>query len=213
MEPTIYLNGKFIPLKKATVSISDYGYLYGDGVFETLRAYGGFVFKLEEHLKRLYDSTSAILIFIPLKIEEMEFQIYQTLRKNKLKEAIIRITISRGTSKDRFNPAQCKTPTVSIIAHKLKESPIKWQTKGVAVATLSLNEGISETNHPRIKSCNFQKNVLAKILMSHQNLFEGIFLNRQGYIIEGITSNIFIVINGKLITPPPPNRLFGGNYS
>ena len=213
MEPMIYLNGKFIPLKKATVSISDYGYLYGDGVFETFRAYEGLVFKLEEHLERLYNSAFIISIFIPLKKKELEHQIYQLLNKNKFKEAIIRITVSRGTSKTRFNPIQCKNPTLSIITHKFRESSKKWTKKGVAIAILSFNDGTSKVHHPRIKSCNFQENVLAKIIISKQKLFEGIFCNRKGHLVEGITSNIFIVKNGTLITPPAPNWVFGRNYS
>lgn len=195
----VYINGKFFPKRKATVSIFDHGYLYGDGIFETMRSYDGVVFKCDEHLKRLQESAKSISLEIKKTPSFLKSAICKTLEKNKLKNAYIRLSISRGEGDIGLSPKLCKKPTIAIIAKKFKGYPSYLYQNGVSIVTTPIKKAKLFVP-PQVKSQNFLGGILAKIL-SHGN-FEAILLNEEGYITEGTVSNIFIVKKKKLLTPP-----------
>lgn len=198
----VYIDGKFYQKEEAKISVFDHGFLYGDGVFEGIRAYNGRVFCLDEHLKRLYESAKYIMLEIPLSIKEMEKAIIETLRINKLKDAYIRVVVSRGEGDLGLDPRKCPKPTVVIITDKITLYPEEFYEKGLEVITVSTRRNIPDALNPRVKSLNYLNNILAKIEVNNAGLLEGIMLNREGYVAEATGDNIFIVRNGILITPP-----------
>lgn len=203
MSLLIYLDGTYVPKEKAVISVYDHGYLYGDGVFEGIRAYGGRIFKLTEHLERLYEGARHIMLDIPITLEEMAAATLETIRCNKLKDAYIRIVVSRGTGDLGLDPRKCPRATVVIIADKIFLFPQQYYEQGLAVITASTRQRNSDTMEPRIKSLNYLNNILVKLEATHAGVMEAIMLNSQGYVVEGSGSNIFIVNKkGELITPP-----------
>ncbi len=199
----IYLDGAFIPREEARVSVFDHGYLYGDGVFEGIRAYDGRVFKLEEHLERLYDGAHHIMLQVPLNRRELAAATLETLRRNGLQDAYIRIVVSRGVGDLGLDPRKCPRATVVIIADKISLFPQEYYEKGLAVVTAATRQRCSDTIEPRIKSLNYLNNILVKIEAVQAGVMEAIMLNTQGYVVEGSGSNVFIVNKkGELITPP-----------
>ncbi|OGR56266.1 MAG: branched-chain-amino-acid transaminase [Elusimicrobia bacterium RIFCSPLOWO2_02_FULL_39_32] len=198
----IYLNGKFYAKDQAKISVFDHGLLYGDGVFEGIRAYNGKVFKLKEHLKRLYHSARAITLNIPLKIDELEKTILETLKINGLKDAYIRLVITRGEGDLGLDPRKCPKSSVLIIADKITLYPEKLYKKGLDLVTVATKRNISEALNPCIKSLNYLNNIMAKIEANRANAPEAIMLNKDGYVAECTGDNIFIVMNQSLITPP-----------
>lgn len=198
----IYLNGDYVSEEEARVSVFDHGFLYGDGVFEGIRAYGGRVFKLEEHLQRLYDSAKAIALKIPLSKEEMKDKVVETLRKNKLKDAYIRLVVSRGKGDLGLDPLKCPYPGLIIIADRISIYPQELYEKGMEVMIVSTRRNISSALDPSIKSLNYLNNILAKIEANYKGMPEAIMLNKDGYVAECTGDNIFMVKNGVLITPP-----------
>jgi len=198
----IYLNGKYVPEEEARISVFDHGFLYGDGVFEGIRAYRGRVFKLEEHLQRLYASAKAIALKIPLSKEEMKEKILETLRKNRLKDAYIRLVVSRGKGDLGLDPLKCPHPEVIIIAHRISIYPEELYQKGMEVVIVSTRRNIPSALDPSIKSLNYLNNILAKIEANSKGVPEAIMLNNDGYVAECTGDNIFIVKDGTLITPP-----------
>ena len=197
-----YLNGKFYAKDQAKISVFDHGLLYGDGVFEGIRAYNGKVFKLKEHLKRLYHSARAITLNIPLKIDELEKTILETLKINGLKDAYIRLVITRGEGDLGLDPRKCPKSSVLIIADKITLYPEKLYKKGLDLVTVATKRNISEALNPCIKSLNYLNNIMAKIEANRANAPEAIMLNKDGYVAECTGDNIFIVMNQSLITPP-----------
>ncbi|MEA1964028.1 MAG: branched-chain-amino-acid transaminase [Candidatus Aerophobetes bacterium] len=198
----IYLDGKYVSKEEAKVSVFEHGFLYGDGVFEGIRAYGGKVFKLEEHLKRLYNSAKAISLEIPLSREDLKEKVLGTLRKNELKDAYIRLVVSRGEGDLGLDPRKCPHPQVIIITHKIALYSEELYEKGLEVIVSSTRKNIPAALDPRIKSLNYLNNILAKIEANIQGASEAIMLNKDGYIAECTGDNIFIVKEGTLITPP-----------
>ncbi len=198
----IYLNGEYVSEEEAKISVFDHGFLYGDGVFEGIRAYGGKVFKLEEHLKRLYDSARAIALKIPLSKEEMKGKVLETLRRNKLKDAYIRLVVSRGKGDLGLDPLKCPHPEVIIIAHKISIYPEELYEKGLEVVVVSTRRNIPSALDPCVKSLNYLNNILAKIEANYKGVPEAIMLNKDGYVAECTGDNVFIVKNKVLITPP-----------
>lgn len=198
----IYINGKFYPESRAKVSVFDHGYLYGDGVFETLRADGGRVFKLDEHLNRLFNSAQTIKLKIPLTKEEIKEAVKETLKKNRLKSAYIRVSLSRGRGELGLSPKGCSSPNLVIIAKKPKGYPPELYQRGVEVITASTRRSSPPMLFPGIKCTNFLWGILAKIEAEQRGAFEAILLNSQGEVTEGTVSNIFIVKESILITPP-----------
>lgn len=181
----------------------DHGYLYGDGVFEGIRAYNGRVFKLQEHLERLYESARHILLDIPLSLKEMEEATLETLRLNQLRDAYIRIVVSRGPGDLGIDPKKCAQATVVIIADKISLFPQEYYDKGLEIITAVTRQRVSDTMEPRIKSLNYLNNILVKIEAAQSGVMEAIMLNADGYVVEGSGSNVFIITKkGDLLTPP-----------
>lgn len=207
MENRVYLDGKWVAKNQAKVSIFDHGLLYGDGVFEGIRAYSGVVFKLTEHLDRLWESAHTIMLNIPMTKKEMEKAIVQTLKKNRLRDAYIRVVVTRGVGDLGLDPALCKRPTIFIITDKIVLYPESLYKNGLSIVTVPTVRNLPEAVNPSIKSLNYLNNILAKIEAKNAGVMEAIMLNHQGYVAECTGDNIFMVKGaaGKkpcLITPP-----------
>ncbi len=197
----VYLNGRFVPKEKALVSAFDHGFLYGDGIYETMRAYRGTIFELRQHLIRLKHSASAISLKLPMPIDKIADALNQTVRKNKLKEAYIRLHISRGPGEIGLDPALCSAPTMVIVAKPFHDYPAENYTRGVKVAFVKTRRNHPLAISPAIKSTNFLNNIQAKIEAIKTGAYEGIMLNWEGYVAEGTISNIGMVKKGVLYTP------------
>lgn len=209
MELLVYLDGKFVPESEAKISVFDHGFLYGDGVFEGIRAYDGKVFRLREHIDRLYDSAKAINLEIPLSKEEFEKIILETLRRNKLRDAYIRPIVSRGVGDLGLDPRKCKKPTIIVITKPWGKLYGDLYSKGLKAVTVAVRRNSFDALPPNIKSLNYLNNVLAKIEANVKGGDEAIFLDRNGYVAEGSGDNIFVVKRGKITTPPTINNLRG----
>jgi len=199
----IYLNGEYVQKEEAKVSVFDHGLLYGDGVFEGIRSYNGRVFRLDEHLQRLYDSAKVIRLTIPLSPEEMKEKILETLRRNELRDAYIRVVVTRGPGDLGLDPDKCcKEGFVFIITDKIVLYDDEYYKNGLSVITVPTRRNVPEALNPRIKSLNYLNNIMAKIEAKNSNVIEAIMLNSDGYVVECTGDNIFIVKNGALYTPP-----------
>ncbi|MDI3328724.1 MAG: branched-chain-amino-acid transaminase [Alicyclobacillaceae bacterium] len=198
----IYLNGQFVPPEQAVVSVFDHGFLYGDGIFEGIRAYGGNIFRLRQHIVRLYESAKSILLQIPMTMEEMEEAVAETVRRNGLKDAYIRLVVSRGPGDLGLDPRNCSGPNVIIIADQIKLYPQEFYDRGMRVVTVPTRRNNPDALNPKIKSLNYLNNVLTKIEAARAGALEALMLNQEGYVCEGSGDNVFIVKNGRVITPP-----------
>ncbi len=198
----IYCNGVFVPEEEAKVSVFDHGFLYGDGIFEGIRAYHGRVFKLDEHLKRLYESAKSIKLTIGVTKDQMQEIILETLRRNGLKDAYIRLVVSRGKGDLGLDPNKCPQAAIYCIADQIKLFEQSTYERGMAVKTVAIRRNNPDSLSPRIKSLNYLNNILAKIEANQSGALEGILLNQEGYVTEGTGDNIFIYRNGVLMTPP-----------
>lgn len=205
----IYLDGEFVPAERAAVSVFDHGFLYGDGVFEGIRAYGGRVFRLEDHVQRLFDSAQAIMLSIPLSQEEMALAIRETLRKNNLRDAYVRPIVSRGYGDLGLDPLKCKKPTVIIIAVEWGAMYGNLYEVGLTAISVSVRRNAPDALPPNIKSLNYLNNILAKIEANVKGGNEAIILDSQGRISEGSGDNIFVIKNNKVYTPHTLNNLKG----
>ena len=197
----IYLNNKLVRKSKAVVSVFDHGFLYGDGVYETLRAYKGVVFKIDEHMERLFRSASMIGLKIPETHDEIKMAIYKTIRTNRHNEAYIRISISRGSGPIGLDPKLCPKPTIVIVSNAFREYPRQYYQKGVKVAIVDVRRNFKDALNPKIKSLNFLNNILAKIEAKNRGAYEAIMLNYRGYVAEGAITNILFIKNNVLCTP------------
>ena len=202
MSRNIYLNGEIVPEDQAKVSVFDHGYLYGDGIFEGIRAYNGRVFMLDEHIKRLYESAKTIMLDIPLNKKEMEAAILKTIRANELEDAYIRVVISRGEGDLGLDPRKCPDPTVVIIASGIQLYPEELYETGLKLVTVPTRRNGPEMVNPRIKSLNYLNNIMARIEANMQDAPEAIILNSDGYVAECTGDNIFIIDGDTLYTPP-----------
>ncbi|HDL10018.1 MAG TPA: branched-chain-amino-acid transaminase [Candidatus Omnitrophica bacterium] len=198
----VYLNGELVDKEQAKISVFDHGYLYGDGVFEGIRAYDGVIFKLKEHLDRLYRSAHMIMLEIPLTKEEMQEAIIMTMKANNLKDAYIRVVVSRGEGDLGLDPRKCTNPNVVIITDKIVLYPEELYEKGMEIITVPTRRNIPEAINPQIKSLNYLNNILAKIEAINSGYQEAIMLNHDGLVVECTGDNIFIIKEGILITPP-----------
>lgn len=198
----VYLNGELVPKEEAKISVFDHGFLYGDGVFEGIRIYNGRVFKLREHIERLFNSARAIALQPPLSEEELLQATLETVRANNLMEGYIRIVISRGEGDLGLDPQKCPKPNVVIIADKIAIYPPEVYEKGMKIITVSTRRNSPQALNPNIKSLNYLNNILAKIEANRANVPEAIMLSIDGYVAEATGDNIFIVKNKTLITPP-----------
>jgi branched-chain amino acid aminotransferase len=205
----IYLDGKYLPDDQARVSVFDHGFLYGDGVFEGIRAYHGRIFRLKEHLDRLYDSAKTIDIHPPITKDEMADAICETLRKNNLTDAYIRPIITRGVGDLGLDPRKCPKASVVIIAVSWGAMYGDLYEKGLKAVTVSVRRNPAECLPPNVKSLNYLNNILAKIEANYKGGDEAIFFDTNGYISEGSGDNLYLVKNGEIITPPTLNNLRG----
>lgn len=205
----IYINGEYFPQSEAKVSVYDHGFLYGDGVFEGIRAYNGRVFKLKEHVDRLYDSAKAIAMDIPLSREEMSEAILDTLRKNNLRDAYIRPIVSRGNGDLGLDPRKCETPNIIVIAQGWGAMYGDLYEVGLTGVSVAVRRNAPDALSPNIKSLNYLNNILAKIEANEKGGDEAIFLDQNGFLSEGSGDNIFIVKNDKIYTPYTINNLKG----
>ncbi len=198
----IYLNGEFVPKERAVVSVFDHGLLYGDGVFEGIRAYHGRVFKLGEHLDRLYEGARALCLEMPVNKDEMQEIVLETLRRNNLSDAYIRLVVTRGPGDLGLDPRKCPKPFIFCITASIVLYPDELYEKGMSVISVSTRRNIPTACIPRVKSLNYMNNIYAKMESNLAGMPEAIMLNNEGYVAEATGDNIFIVKNGVLITPP-----------
>jgi len=210
MSRLVYIDGQYYPKEEARVSVFDHGFLYGDGIFEGIRAYGGRVWKLDEHLARLYESAKSLLLAIPLTLDEMREAVLETLRRNHLEDAYIRLVVSRGPGDLGLDPRRCPKPTVVIIADSISIFPEALYTEGVKVVTVATRRNHHEALNPRIKSLNYLNSILAKLDANHLGYPEVLLMNSEGFITEGTGDNIFIFRRGTLITPPSTSGILEG---
>ena len=198
----IYIDGEYYPKSQAKVSVYDHGLLYGDGVFEGIRAYNSIVFKLKEHIDRLYRSARVIMLNIPLTKEEMINAVLETLRKNNLRDAYIRLVVTRGIGDLGLDPRKCPKPTVIIITDVIKLHSGEPKEKGIrAMIVWVKRDPVDATSH-EVKSLNYLNSILGKIEANIAGFDEAICLDKNGHISEGVAENLFIVQNGKVLTPP-----------
>ncbi|MCL5677532.1 MAG: branched-chain-amino-acid transaminase [Firmicutes bacterium] len=202
MSVEVYVNGSFYPQEEAKVSVFDHGYLYGDGVFEGIRAYDGRIFRLDEHVQRLYNSAKAILLDIPIPREEMRRVIVDSVRRNHLRDAYIRPVVSRGPGDLGLDPRKCPRATVVVVADTIRLYPQSLYETGMQVVSVATRRNHNESISPRIKSLNYLNSIMAKIEANHLGYPEVVILNAEGYVAEGTGDNIFVLRRGELLTPP-----------
>ncbi|MGB9859967.1 MAG: branched-chain-amino-acid transaminase, partial [Moorellaceae bacterium] len=198
----IYFDGQFVDQEEAKVSVFDHGLLYGDGVFEGIRAYHGRVFKLKEHIDRLFESARHIALDPGLTREEMMEVVLETCRRNNLRDAYIRLVVTRGKGDLGLDPRKCPKPLIFCIAAQIQLYPEELYEKGLELVTVATRRNIPDALDPRIKSLNYLNNILAKIEATRAGAPEGLLLNKEGYVAEATGDNIFIVKDGHLYTPP-----------
>src|SRR5437016_7456554 len=201
-EPQIYIDGKFYAQSEAKVSVFDHGLLYGDGIFEGIRFYNGRVFRLEEHLERLWDSARSIRLEIPMSLREMTDALLETIRENELREGYIRLLVTRGVGNLGLNPEQCEQPSVIIIATTISLYPESLYQKGLTVVTVPTRRTNPGALNPAVKSLNYLNNVMARIEANLSGADEALMLNDAGNVAECTADNVFIIKHGHIFTPP-----------
>lgn len=210
MSLKIYVNGEYVDKDKAVVSVYDHGYLYGDGIFEGIRAYKGCIFALREHLDRLYYSAKTLMIDMPVTLEEMEKIVAETMIVNGLEDAYIRLVVSRGPGDLGLDPRKCSRPTLVVIADKIKLYPEEFYQKGLEVVTASVRRTPVDSFNGKVKSLNYLNNIMARIEANNAGVGEAIMLNHDGYIAECSADNIFLVKDRVISTPAPHLGLLKG---
>ena len=206
----VFIDGKYYEKEDAKISVFDHGLLYGDGVFEGIRAYKGKIFKCDEHIRRLYDSARAIWLEIPMSEEQMAVAMYATLEVNKLKDAYIRLVVTRGKGDLGLDPRKCPKASVIIISDSISLYPEEFYEKGLTVVTAATRRIPPDCLSPRVKSLNYLNNIMAKIEGIQADCMEVIMLNALGYVAECSADNIFLVRDQRLITPPLEAGALGG---
>jgi branched-chain amino acid aminotransferase len=201
-ELTIYLDGKFVPEADAKVSVFDHGLLYGDGIFEGIRFYNERVFRLEQHLERLWDSARSICLEIPIGRGEMTEALLETIRRNDLREGYIRLIVTRGVGNLGLNPTQCKRPSVIVIATTIALYSKEVCEKGLTVVTCATRRTGAAALNPAVKSLNYLNNVMARIEANLAGADEALMLNEAGNVAECTADNVFIIKRGQIFTPP-----------
>jgi branched-chain amino acid aminotransferase len=198
----VYIDGKYYDEAKAKVSVFDHGLLYGDGIFEGIRAYNGRVFQLPEHVDRLFASAKAILLAIPLSRAEMVRAVVETCRRNNIRDGYVRLVVTRGVGTLGLNPNRCKKGSVIIIAGKIQLYPEEFYQKGMEIVTVPTVRNLHSALNPAIKSLNYLNNILAKIEANNAGVEEAVMLNAEGFVSECTGDNLFMVKAGELLTPP-----------
>jgi branched-chain amino acid aminotransferase len=198
----IFIDGKYYDERAAKISVFDHGLLYGDGVFEGIRAYNGRVFKLREHIDRLFYSAKAILLNIPMSHAQIMRAVVEACRTNKIRDGYIRLVVTRGVGNLGLNPRNCKKPSVIVIADKIQLYPPALYQKGMEIITVPTTRSLHSALNPAIKSLNYLNNILAKLEANNAGVEEAVMLNAEGYVAECTGDNLFIVKNSELFTPP-----------
>jgi branched-chain amino acid aminotransferase len=206
----IYLDGKLVPKHEATVSVFDHGFLYGDGVFEGIRVYEGNVFRLAEHVDRLYESARTIGLQVPMERTEMIDAVRRTVAANEKEDAYVRVVVSRGPGDLGIDPAKCRKPTVVIIVDTIAMYPHEVYDYGLDLVTASVRRIPMESLDPRVKSLNYLNNILARLEATNAGCLEALMLNHQGLVAECTGDNVFIVRHGRLETPALTQGALGG---
>lgn len=202
MSLKVYINGVLYDKEDAKISVFDHGLLYGDGVFEGIRSYGGKVFRLKQHLDRLWQSAKAIALTIPMTADQMADAIYQTLKANQISDGYIRLVVTRGVGTLGLDPNRCSQPQVIIITDHIALYPREYYENGLEIVTVSTIRNHPAALSPRIKSLNYLNNILAKIEGLQAGCIEALMLNVKGEVAECTGDNIFVVSRGRLLTPP-----------
>ncbi|MBM4019124.1 MAG: branched-chain-amino-acid transaminase [Planctomycetes bacterium] len=202
MAPRIWLNGNLVERSEAVIPVFDHGLLYGDGVFEGIRSYKGKVFRLEKHVRRLFDSANGIRLAIPWTAEEVTEAILETLKANPLPDAYIRVVVTRGEGRLGLEPFCCCKPNMFVIVDKIVLYPRELYENGLDIITAATMRNHPNAVNPRLKSLNYLNNILAKIEAIDAGVLEAVMLNHLGYVAECTGDNIFIVMGGRLFTPP-----------
>ena len=198
----IYIDGKYYDEADAKISVFDHGLLYGDGIFEGIRAYNGRVFKLKEHIDRLFASAKSLLLNIPLPHAEVMKAVVGACRQNKLRDGYIRLVVTRGPGTLGLNPNRCKRPCMIIIADKIRLYPAEFYERGMEIVTVPTVRNLHSALNPAIKTLNYLNNIMAKIEANNAGCEEAIMLNPEGFVAECTGDNLFIVGEGRLLTPP-----------
>jgi branched-chain amino acid aminotransferase len=198
----IYIDGKYYDEANAKISVFDHGLLYGDGIFEGIRAYNGRVFRLKEHIDRLFSSAKSLMLSIPLTHAEMMKAVVETCRQNELRDGYVRLVVTRGPGTLGLNPNRCKKPSVIIIAGKIQLYPEELYERGMDIVTVPTTRNLHSALNPAIKSLNYLNNIMAKMEANNAGCEEAIMLNSEGFVAECTGDNIFIVAQGRLLTPP-----------
>lgn len=209
-ELQIYIDGKYYPKSQAKISVYDHGLLYGDGVFEGIRAYNGLVFKLKEHVARLYESAHTMLLQIPLTQEQMVQAVVETLRKNKMKDSYIRLVVTRGVGDLGLDPRKCSKATIIIITDTIKLHDGVAKTKGITTLVSWVRRNPIDGASHEAKSLNYLNSIMAKIEANMSGVDEAICLTPTGYVAEGVGENIFLVKDGQIFTPPTSTGALSG---
>ncbi len=197
----VFLNDRILQAEDAKISIFDHGFLYGDGIFETVRAYNGIVYKLDEHLQRLFRCAKMIGLNLDIEKNILASNVYKTLNANKLSDAYIRITVTRGEGPIGIDPSLCKKPTLLIITQPFKPYPESYFKSGIRMVISKIRKNLKEALDPRIKSLNFLTNILANMEAKGADAVEAIMMNSDNYIAEGTVSNVFFCKDNKVYTP------------
>jgi branched-chain amino acid aminotransferase len=209
-ELLVYIDGLYYPKSQAKISVYDHGLLYGDGVFEGIRAYNGVVFKLKEHLERLYRSAHALMLEIPMNKDEMTKTVIETLRKNSLRDAYIRLVVTRGVGDLGLDPRKCPNPSVIIITDTISIMSNEAKEEGISTMISWVKRNPVDSTTHEIKSLNYLNSVLAKMEATANGVDEAICLEKSGCIAEGVGENLFIVKDGKIFTPPSSTGALAG---
>ncbi len=198
----VYVNGRFVSKEEASVSVYDHGFLYGDGIFEGIRCYNGRVFKLTEHVDRLFESALTLRLEIPLSRAEVAGAIVETVRRSGLHDAYIRPVVSRGPGDLGIDPRKCPKANVVIIVDSIQLYPEEAYRKGLRLVTTSTRQRPVDVLNPRIKTCNYLNNIMARLEANLAGADEGLMLTTEGYVGECTADNVFVVRKGRVVTPP-----------
>jgi branched-chain amino acid aminotransferase len=209
MDGLIYVGGAFRPAGEAAVSVLDHGLLYGDGIFEGIRAYNGRVFRLERHIERLFESAKAIRLDIPGGPAEIEALVLDACRQNRITDGYIRLLVTRGAGDLSLNPRSCPAPSIVIIARAVDPLYRRGPREGIIAITSTFRRNPPDACSPAIKSLNYLNNVMARMEANDRNADEAILLDRDGHVAEATADNIFIVTDRALVTPPTSTNLRG----
>ena len=201
MSLKVWMNGQLIPVENAAIGVYDHGLLYGDGVFEGIRAYNGRVFKLDQHLDRLFASAQAIRLTIPFTAEQLSQAIHETMKANSQSDAYIRLVVTRGPGDLGLDPAKSSGSVVFIIADKISLCPDQMYKKGMSMITAKTVRTPARSLSPKVKSLNYLNNIMAKIEASDAGVDEALMLSYDGFVAEGTAENAFIVKDGQVLTP------------